>query len=799
MIQNLPPQQIFFIGLGILLLFFWYFASDVDKKKQLIGTALAVLITIFCLLCIIPPEKNIQLGMDLSGGVRFTLGLTPPEGRILNTEAQDQAIGVLEKRLNQFGTSDVRIAKEGKERIVVDIPNRGKQKIDNEKLVSIEKILTKQAILNFHMEHKDFWQNPSQFVGKLKDIYEGKKIGPINSSVFTMKDKSTDGAEIFFLAHKYPDVIGKWVTSSFAFFGQSGYEISLNLSGEGAKKFYDLSKNNVNNNRRLAIVLDGVVQSALGFREPIPGGRCSISGDFTQDEANALASAMTNPLETPVEILHKEYFPAQLGKSAIQQGINAGILGLSLTIIFMLIYYKIAGLVAIIGLTINIILLFGIMAIFKFDFTMPGIAGVILTLGISIDANVLIFERLREEIAAGKSTIIAIKTAYQKAFSAIFDANITTLITAGILFSLATGTVKGFAVTLMIGIIVSLFTSLLVTRISFNWLQEFNLIKKINFLNILKRKKFNFLSKTKISFVFSITLIIIALAVIGVKNSNSLGIEFTGGEAIKFETNNKSGINEKKIRVALSSLNLKKTPTIERLQPTGSSNEFYSIKLEKGMSKKAHDALKNNANFKIGEIAITEVSGVIAGEMLKKSIISLAIALIAILFYVSIRFEFSFAVGAITALIHDLIICAGIIIITGHEISLVLIGAFLTIAGYSINDTIVVFDRIRESLQTEKGSITQIMNKAINTTLSRTILTSLTTILTVFSLYIFGGAALKEFAFAIIIGVFVGTYSSMFVASPIVHLWSKKSSEDLRTVIMESEQVKNKAIELAKN
>jgi SecD/SecF fusion protein len=543
----------------------------------------------------------------------------------------------------------------------------------------------------------------------------------------------------------------------------------------------------------MAIVLDGQVISAPGFSEPIPGGTARITGDFTAEQALALATSMKNPLRTVPEIEHEDYFPPTLAKNAVNQGLRAGLWGLAITAIFMLLFYRFAGIIALIGLSVNIILLFGILAIFQADFTLTGIAGVILTIGIAIDANVLIYERLREERESGKSIGAAIQAAYEKAFSAIFDAQITTLITAIILLSLAEGAIKGFAVTLTIGIIVSLFSALLVTRVCFNWLVAGDTLRSLKFMSGLGKKTIDFLSASKVSRIASAVLIVLGIAVLGIKGKSSLGVEFAGGDQLRFqaaETTDRAAVDE-----AVKSVGLIAEPNIQSLSPVGGVGKYFSVRVDEGKGQAAADTIAASGLVATGtEVETAKISSVVAGQMAKNSLIALLVGLLAIFIYVSFRFEFSFAVGAIAALVHDLVICIGITVLSGRELNLILVGAFLTIAGYSINDTIVVFDRIREGLRTKRGDVKDIMNQAINTTLSRTLLTSLTTLLTVGCLFLFGGKALNDFSFAVIIGVLVGTYSSIFVASPIVFWWSKRSKTNLRREVLDADQEKVGAI-----
>lgn len=787
----MEPIVAFLIALSLFALFIWYFGTDSDFRQRIIGTILALGLASFCAYSLIPPKEKIKRGMDLAGGVRFTLQLNPraEAEEEISKKDQEEAQNVLQRRLT--GTvSDVNIAAEGDDRLVVDIPHRDgdtgekeAQIINEDTIKEIRAQLQKSAILELYLTHEQ--NNPAT----IARIESGEDVVPFSKIAEYDKRDEGDTQEPEKLLLKDEVMIeGKDVTNAYAFNESGSWKINITFVGDGAKTLSEVSKKYAGDGvTQMAILLDGKIISAAVFNGHIPGGNCQITGNFTEQEANTLSVSMRNPLGVKPEILYEESFPPTLAKEAINQGIRAGMWGLFLTALFMIIFYRYAGLIALIGLTINIILLFGILAIFQADFTLAGIAGVILTIGIAIDANVLIYERLREEMAAGKSIGNAIQTAYEKAFSAIFDAQITTLITALVLLWLAEGAIQGFAVTLTIGIIVSLFSALLVTRVSFNWLSAARKLNKpLKFTPVLSNKKINFLGLTKLSRFISIALIAITVVTIGAKQKGALGIEFVGGDQLRFNANEnttKESISE----VIQKTLGETKKPQIQELTPIGGESTIFSVRVEPKSGEKVKQALAT-AGLAEGQIQSQQIGSVVAGEMATRSIYALIAGLGVIFIYVTFRFEFSFAIGAIAALIHDLFIVIGITVLVGKELNLILVGAFLTIAGYSINDTIVVFDRIREGLRSQRGNVKDIMNAAINATLSRTILTSLTTLITVVCLLLFGGPALNDFSFAIIVGVLVGTYSSIFVASPIVYWWAKKKKVNLRREILDADQ-----------
>jgi SecD/SecF fusion protein len=543
--------------------------------------------------------------------------------------------------------------------------------------------------------------------------------------------------------------------------------------------FGDLTANNVG--QRLAIMLDGDVQSAPSIRQPIYGGEAVITGRFSDEEARNLASVLENPLKTPVEIEETRSVSASLGADSIKSGVGAGLLGLALTLLFVLFYYRLAGLVACLALAVNLVLLFGAMSMFNFVLTLPGIAGIILTIGMAIDANVLIYERLREEMAAGKSLGAAVNSAYDKAFSAIFDANVTTLITSAILFWQATGPVKGFAITLTLGIIASMFSALLFTRTVFGFLLENFGLKKLTMVNWIPSRSIDFLGKRHIALALSAILILGSIAFFAWRGQKNFGVDFTGGDLVVLSSQEQVPLAD--LRRSVESANLGET-TLQTSIEEG--REFVTVQSKFGTA----DAIvaKLQQDFPAAQWAIEQTDTVgprIGKELAGRSLFALALGLLGILIYVTLRFEFSFALGALVALLHDVIITIGVFALFGREISLVMVGAVLTIAGYSINDTIVVFDRVREGLMSgRRGTVAQIMNACINETLGRTILTGGTTLLATAALYFFGGPVLSDFALAILIGVLVGTYSSIFVASPIVLWWAKRTGKSIKREVL---------------
>ena len=689
----------------------------------------------------------------------------------MGPDTQSQAVEVIRKRVDGMGTGEVVIAPQGEDRILVQIPG-----LDPAGIEQVRTQLQKVAKLEFRLVHP-------QSEALIAAAEAGEAILPPDHRVETYKDE-VDGkpVESKILVRKSVDLDGSLVDAAHAYYDQSGYGVSLKFNGKGADLFGKLTQEHVG--ERFAIMLDGEVQSAPVIREPIHGGQATISGRFSEKESRDLASVLENPLSTPVRMEEQRSVSATLGHDSIRSGVVAGLIGLALTVFSVLLYYHVPGIVAIIGLTVNVVLLFGFMAMFNLVLTLPGIAGIILTIGMAVDANVLIYERLREELKAGKSLASAVEGAYSKAFSAIFDSNATTLITSGILFWKASGSVKGFAVTLTVGIIASMFAALLVTRTCFAWgTQKFGL-KKITMFDLSPKRLFDFMGRRRLCGLISVVVLLGSIGFFALRGEKNFGIDFKGGDLLTLQST--TALPEADIRRALADVGLADS-VIQREKIL--EKEVVTIRSPQDTGEKIVAHLQTVfPSAGIESTGLDRVGPLVGRELAIGSMLALGLSMLGILLYVSIRFEFSFALGAIVALFHDVIITIGILALFGRELNLIMVGAILTIAGYSINDTIVVFDRIREGLQAgAKGSIQEIMNRCINETLSRTILTGGTTLLSVLALYLFGGPVLREFALAILIGVLVGTYSSIFIASPVVLWWSQRRGGSLMHEVRRSQ------------
>ena len=779
----MSPALTFFAGLGLLVLFGWYFATDVGLRKRLLATTLVMLLAAFSIATIWPPKEKIQLGLDIQGGTSFLIRLMGGD-KDVNKGMLDQAVEVIRKRIDYFGVSEPVISPVGNDRILVQIPG-----LDTAKIQEAREQLSRVAKLEFRLVYPDNGE-------RLRAIDEGKEVIPpeYRIEVYKMTAEGNEKPrEERLLVKKKADLGGDRVKESHAYYGNEGWTVQLKFDGEGAKQFGKITEQY--KGHRFAIVLDGVIQSAPVIRDAIYGGDAIITGKFEEKEARGLASVLENPLQTPVSIEEERSVSPTLGLDSIRASIMAGLLGLAITLVCVLVYYRLPGLVANLALLVNLVLLIGALTMFRFVLTLPGIAGIILTIGLSVDANVLIYERLREEMALGKSLRVAMETAYQKAFSSIFDANVTTLITALILFWQAAGPVRGFAISLTFGILASLFTALIVGRNALGWLVDTGRVKKISMLHLISSQNINFLGKGFLACMCSLAVILAGATSFYIRGEKNFGVDFRGGDLVTLSSPAKIDVGQ--VRDGLKPIGLADAS----IQESAQSGKYYiTVRSPLNTSDKVEKQIIQtmpSASFKVERSE--RVGALVGGELAKSSLVALGLGILGILIFVTFRFELSFAVGAIVALLHDVIITVGVFSLLGRELTLTMVGAVLTIAGYSINDTIVVYDRIREGLASgRRGSIEEIMNSSINQTLSRTILTSTVTLIPILCLFLLGGAVLRDFSLAIIVGVVVGTYSSIFIASPIVLWWSRARGQSTSTLRREVTQKPTAANPLAR-
>lgn len=579
--------------------------------------------------------------------------------------------------------------------------------------------------------------------------------------------------------------------------------VSMQMNAEGARKWRKLTSENVG--RRIAVVLDDYVYTAPMVNGEIPNGQSEISGNFTLLEAQDLANILkSGSLPAPTQIVEESIIGPTLGKEAQSQGIISMIAGLVLVVLFMAAYYSKGGLVAIAALVFNIFFILGILAQLGTALTLPGIAGIVLTIGMSIDANVLIFERIKEELRNGVGLMASIEAGYSKAFSAILDGNVTTFLTGAILYALGQGPVKGFAIVLMIGIACSFFSSVFITRVIVSWMTKKGDKSTINFSapfakNALTSLNIDFLSKRKLAYTVSSSIIVIGLAMAAI-NGLKFGVDFTGGRSYVVAFNEpvvpsdlKVGLDgefDGSVEVKTYGANniLKVTTSYLINEDDDASNKEVESKVKEGIANVTGFTYVENAE-QIGDkqFSITgssKVGATVADDIKASSAEAMIAALIAIFLYILLRFrKWQFSLGSIIALVHDaLFVVAAFAIASAFgatfEIDQVFVAAILTVIGYSINDTVIIFDRIRENIENRGNHhLLKVFNDSINQTLGRTLITSFTTLIVVIVLLFFGGEVLRGFSFALFVGITVGTFSSIYIATPVVVDLMKKELE----------------------
>jgi SecD/SecF fusion protein len=718
---------------------------------------------------------RIKLGLDLQGGTSFlvemdTNVLYADTNNVrsrsdLTSAALSQAVEVLRKRIDRFGVAEPIIQSAGGNQILIQLPGLSPSDKESAKLA-----IQKTAYLEFRMVRED-----------TAEIIENHEPIPPGYELLKQIEPEPGGGPpkvIQVIASKKPanGLAGDMVRSSMVVRGNLGEpQIDFTLNSEAAKRFGEVTRENVG--RQLAVVLDGELYSAPVIQSPIEGGNVQITGQFTIEQAQELANVLQNPLKAPLHIIYSSDVDPTLGKDSIHSGIQASIRGVAFVSLFMLGYYFLAGLAANVALITNVIILLGVMCSIGATFTMPGIAGAVLTVGMAVDANVLIYERIREELAKGKSLRGAIDAGYARAFGTIFDSHVTTLISSVILIFMGTGEIKGFGVTLTIGVAASLFTALVVTRLIFNWLQDRNWLKSLPMLHIIRSTKLNFMKAATPLFVITWAFIVLSLGYGAFDRGSKLfGVDFLGGDSTTFSFAQKIGVDQ--VRSAMTAIG-EKDAQIQFQKDASGGRETLRVTTSSGSEQKVEQALAQQfpqAQFRA--IGRQQVGATVGKEIQKSAIVACLLSMFGILVYVAFRYEFSFAVGAIVGVIHDVLLAIGCYCIanavSGREFNQTVIAALLTIIGFSLNDKVVIFDRIRENLKLGvRGTFREVINQALNQTLSRTIITSGTVLIATLCLFIWGGGVINDFAFTFLIGILTGTYSSVFISSAFVLWWHK--------------------------
>jgi preprotein translocase subunit SecD len=689
-------------------------------------------------------------------GADIIIRLSEAEQRATDDRTVRQSLEIIRRRIDEVGTREPTIQRQGADRILIQVPGIGSA-AELKALIGTTAQLTFQPVI-------------SRAASADAPAGAGNEVLP-----------SLDEAGVYYILERAPVVTGEELVDAQPDFDQNGRPaVSFRFNPTGARKFGDYTAENIGN--PFAIVLDGEVISAPVIQSHIAGGSGIITGNFNVEDSTQLAVLLrAGALPAGLEFLEERTVGPELGADSIEAGKLACLVAFALVLVYMIVSYGIFGIFANIALIINVGLIFGLLSLIGSTLTLPGIAGIVLTIGMAVDANVLVFERIREEMKSAKGAARAIELGYEKAMSAIVDANITTFMTALILYVMGSGPVRGFAITLGLGIVTSVFTALFVTRlITVMWFERKRpktVLVGRGFRIVPEITSWDFFSRWKLWLGISGVMILVAFGSFAVQGLN-FGIDFKGGTTIR--TLSAEPVDIGAYRAATNDLGLGDVSITEVFDPTfGPEENVAMLRIQaqdetESVTPETIAAVEAALQLAVPDIQFTSVESVgpkVSGELIKTAVLAVALAIGAVLVYIWMRFEWQFAVGAVIALVHDVALTIGVFSELQIQFDLAIIAALLTLVGYSLNDTVVVFDRVRENLRKYKQRpLREVLNLSINETLSRTMVTSLTTLLALLALYVLGGDVIRGFVFAMIWGVIVGTYSSIFVASTVL-MW----------------------------
>jgi len=735
------------------------------------------------------PNLDLAVTSEQGQFPRFTIRLKSKEVDFIRQHAVNQSLEIIRNRIDQFGVAEPVIIRQGANEIVVQLPGVK----DRKRAMGL---IGQTAQLEFKLVFDEGGIDPVALIaeavqaGRLKPDADRRQIN------LALQNQLPQGTEVAFEKRKDAKtgqerktplllksqvlMTGEMVKNAQVRVGGNFNEpyVGLDLTGRGGKLFGAITEKNVG--KRLAIVLDGTVRSAPVIRERILGGSAQITGDFTHEEATDLAIVLrVGALPAPVDIIQNLSVGASLGQDSIRQGMTAGALGAAMVVLFMLAYYRVSGLIANVAMVLNILFLFVGLAMLGSTLTLPGIAGIVLTIGMAVDANVIIYERMREEFALGKSVKSGVDSGFDKAFWTIIDSQVTTLITALVLFLFGTGPIKGFAVTLSLGIMANLFAVLFCSRLAYDVLLARRSLSDLRFMRFLGATRIDFMRIKRIPLTISALLVALGLmATVQIMRGHAnLGVDFTGGSLFLFKAGQNFTLDD--VRPVLRD-NGFEGADLQRV--VGEERLMVKIKKSEAVVREQGEAVAAVLRQHLPDKGFvlesqSEIGSSISAMLRNTAFKAIALSLLGIVGYLALRFDLRFGVAATAATFHDVLVVLGICWLLDVEITLLIITALLTLAGYSLNDTVVIFDRIREIRQKQgEKDMDLVINLSVNQTLSRSIITVLTVFLTTVSLYFFGGAVIHDFAFALLIGLIVGSYSSIFIASPLLTLWPRREA-----------------------
>ncbi len=782
-------------------------------------------------------DQVINLGLDLQGGVHIVVGFDPESPvvkeamtarELSSDQVQDMIRQRIENRVNEFEAQEPLIQNLGTSQVQIQLPGeKDTQRATN--------LIMKTAFLTFHMTagpterdqvlreaHNYFSKDGRSFVPFLdapmgsegpyavsSDNFERVKemVDEANATegalpvdkllAFSTPPKAVDTAQTYhlYVLDREAEMTGEGLKTAVARPDSSNpgrWQIIFEFGSEGAGKFADVTQANIG--RNMAIVLDGNVVSAPRIDDRI-FGTGNITGSFTREESTDLAIALNSgSMPVPIRLDYQGVVGATLGSDSVRKGVVSSIVGLLAVVAFMIVYYRFAGLVANIGLVFGALLMMAAMAYFNATLTLPGIAGFILTIGMAVDANVLIYERFREEIRRGKGVVSAIDSGYANAFSAILDTHVTTLISALVLGQFGTGPIQGFAIALSIGVCASLFSALVVTRAVFDFLTKRKMLSNLSMMSFVPHGFYvSFMNYRWKAATFSIVSILIGMGWFAYRGQDNFGVDFTNGTNMMVSLNSDVKVPVGELRDRLDAAGFTAPSVQESSDSAAKANQFVirvgetgTLTNDKGeevpVARRVQEALQplsghpesGSLDDQVTMLKIEAVGPAVGRQLQRDALAAVLYAILFIVVYIWFRFDLKYAVGGIVALFHDVFFTVGVFALLGREVTLPVVAAVLTVIGYSLNDTIVVYDRVREELRLQRGkgkTFMQILDLSVSETLSRTILTSLTVMITVVVLYFFGGSAINDFALVMIIGVLIGTYSSIYVANPTIYWW----------------------------
>lgn len=725
-----------------------------------------------CLWIVYPVQDSLKLGLDLNGGVQLVLRvktddpLIPPDRR---DEVVEQAMRTIDRRVNELGVSESVIQRyTAADQILVELP--GVSDVDRAK-----QIIKSTAQLRLTLVE----QGPFESREAALAAY-GKALPP-DLDVLPGKAQPPAGNPVFYVVRRAPVLTGNDLRSAQQSLDEFNRPaVGFTLKPDAARRFGEITQQNIN--RPLATVLDNRVMSVATIQSRIDDSG-QISGVSREEMIEQVINLNSGALPADLEYVEERTIGASLGAASIEAGVLASLGGLALVLMFMLSYYRLTGINALISVVLNLLILLALMAYIPVTLTLPGIAGLILTIGMGVDSNVLIFERIKEEIAASQSARSAIKAAFTRVWLTIVDTHVTSLIAAAFLFQFGTTSIRGFATTLAIGLLANVFTAVFVSRTVFEVAhlrqgyggQARSSRMSIGNWQLFANTRVNFTRWRWHALALSLVVILAGIATVAAKGL-PLGIDFSGGTLAVVEFK-QDGVTEEQVRAAVAVL-----PGDEVVQRYGSATDRqFMIRLALGSSgpeglqdtvRQIADALKAAGLPEFGFEKRDLVSAMIGSDLQRRGIYAVVASLAAIAIYIGFRFRFAFAMGAIAATLHDVLITLACVSLAGYDLTLNVVAALLTIIGYSVNDTIVIFDRVRENSKSMQGGLDAVVNASVNQTLSRTVITAGTTFLSVVALYLYGGEALQGFAFTMLVGIVAGTYSTVFIASAIAILLS---------------------------